>query len=595
MRIDWDVEIRMDDGLVLRADVFRRPGEGRWPVILTYGPYAKGLAFQDGYPSAWQRMADRHPDVTAGSSNLYQSWEVVDPEKWVPHDYACVRVDSRGCGCSPGYIDHFSPRETKDFYDCIEWAAAQEWSNGKIGLNGISYYAINQWHVASLQPPHLAAMCIWEGAADWYRDMTHHGGILSTFWENWYDMQVKTVQYGAGERGKRSRVHGELVCGPEFLSDKELAGNRSDFGTEIFAHPLDDDYHKARSPNWSKVKTPFLSAANWGGQGLHPRGNFEGFVRAVSKQKWLEAHGIEHWTHFYTDYGRNLQLSFFDYFLHGKKNGWDKQAPVQLQVRHIDRFVERAENEWPLKRTQWTRYHLDPSGLLAANQSANKKSVLRFEAMGEGVTFLTAPLERETEITGPCAVKLYVSSSTSDADLFVVLRVFSPDMKEVVFQGALDPHTAIGQGWLRASHRKLDKTLTRPFRPYHTHDEKQALKPGDVYELDIEIIPTCIVVPKGYRVALSIRGRDYVYPGGSGGKLSNMKNEFTGNGPFLHDDPRDRPLEIYGGRTTLHLGAGRENYVLLPIIPPRKAPPIKVKAKATARRPARRTARKKRQ
>ena len=125
-------------------------------------------------------------------------------------------------------IDHFSPRETKDFYDCIEWAGVQPWSNGKVGLNGISYYGINQWHVATLQPPHLAAMCIWEGAADWYRDMTHHGGILCTFWENWYDMQVKTVQYGAGERGKRSRVHGELVCGPEILSEDELAKNRSD-------------------------------------------------------------------------------------------------------------------------------------------------------------------------------------------------------------------------------------------------------------------------------------------------------------------------------------------------------------------------------
>ena len=248
MRIDWDQPITMDDGLVVRADIFRPIADGKYPVILTYGPYAKGLAFQDGYPSAWQRMVEKHPDVAAGSSNLYQSWEVVDPEKWVPHGYACVRVDSRGAGCSPGFIDHFSPRETKDFYDCIEWAGVQPWSNGKVGLNGISYYGINAWHVASLQPPHLAAMCVWEGAADWYRDMTHHGGMLSTFWANWYDMQVKTVQYGAGERGKRSRVHGELVCGPETLSEEQLAKNRCDFGAEIRAHPLDDDYHKARSP-----------------------------------------------------------------------------------------------------------------------------------------------------------------------------------------------------------------------------------------------------------------------------------------------------------------------------------------------------------
>ncbi len=384
MRIGWDVPILMDDGVVLRCDVFRPRKDGHYPVILSYGPYAKGLAFQDGYPSAWQRMAAAHPDVTAGSSNKYQSWEVVDPEKWVPRDYACVRVDSRGCGCSPGFIDHFSPRETKDFYDCIEWAAAQPWSNGKVGLNGVSYYGINQWHVATLQPPHLAAMCIWEGAADWYRDMTHHGGILCTFWENWYDMQVRTVQYGAGERGKRSRVHGELVCGPETLPDGKLAGNRCSLGEEIREHPLDDEYHKERSPVWAKVKVPFLSAANWGGQGLHPRGNFEGFVRAASKHKWLEAHGLEHWTHFYTDYGRELQLAFFDRFLHGKDNGWDKRPSVALQVRHLDRFEERDENEWPLARTRWTRLYLDPArGTLEEKQAVGRgRRCLRGDGRG---------------------------------------------------------------------------------------------------------------------------------------------------------------------------------------------------------------------
>jgi predicted acyl esterase len=552
--------------------VFRPVKDGRYPVILSYGPYAKGLAFQDGYPSAWERMATQHPDVTAGSSNLYQSWEVVDPEKWVPHNYACVRVDSRGCGCSPGFIDHFSPRETKDFYDCIEWSGVQPWSNGKVGLNGISYYGINQWHVATLQPPHLAAMCIWEGAADWYRDMTHHGGILCTFWENWYDMQVKTVQYGAGERGKRSRVHGELVCGPETLSEKQLAKNRSDFGTEICNRPLDDDYHKARSPIWEKVTTPMLSAANWGGQPLHPRGNFEGFVRAASKQKWLEAHGIEHWTHFYTDYGRKLQLKFFDHFLHGKKNGWDKEPRVRLQVRHIDKFVERTEAEWPLKRTKWTKLNLDPVELGLGSKRARKNVTLSFAAMGDGLTFLTAPVTEDTEITGPSALKLFVSSSSSDADLFAVLRVFGPDLKEVVFQGAIDPHTPIGQGWLRASHRKLDKKLSKPYRPYHTHDQKQPLKKSQVVELDIEIWPTSIVVPKGHRIGLSIRGKDYVYPGPSGGKLSNFKNELTGCGPFLHDDPRDRPPATFGGTTSLHFSSSRRVYLLLPVIPSTSKP-----------------------
>jgi len=571
MRINWNVPITMDDGLVLRADVFRPVKDGKFPVILTYGPYAKNLAFQDGYPSAWQRMVEKHPDVTAGSSNLYQNWEVVDPEKWVPHDYVCVRVDSRGTGCSPGVIDHFSPRETKDFYDCIEWAGVQSWSNGKVGLNGISYYGINQWHVASLQPPHLAAICVWEGAADWYRDMTHHGGILSTFWENWYDMQVKTVQYGAGERGKRSRVHGELVCGPDFLTEDQLAKNRANFGAEIAAHPMDDDYHKARSPQWDKIIVPTFTAANWGGQGLHPRGNFEGYVRAASKQKWLEAHGIEHWTHFYTDYGREQQLRFFDYFLHGKDTSWSKQPKVLLQVRHPgEKFVARAENEWPLKRTKWTKFYLDPATMALTTKKPSANAKLSFPAMGEGLTFLTPPLTQETEITGPSALKLVASSSTSDADFFIVLRVFTGDLKEIVFQGAIDPHTPIAQGWLRASHRKLDKKLSQPYRPYHTHDEKQPLKKGQTVELDIEIWPTSIVVPAGYRIGLSVRGKDYEYGGTSGGKLSNFKNELKGCGPFLHDDPRNRPPAIFNGTTSLHFSRGKAPYLLLPIIPPKK-------------------------
>ena len=569
MRIDWDAPITMDDGLVLRADVFRPPGDGQYPVILTYGPYAKGLAFQEGYPSAWQRMVAGHPDVAAGSSNLYQSWEVVDPEKWVPQGYACVRIDSRGAGRSPGFIDPFSPRETRDFYNCIEWAGVQPWSNGKVGLNGISYYGMNQWQVATLQPPHLAAMCVWEGSADWYRDATHHGGIFSTFFANWYDMQVKTVQYGLGTRGPRSHVTGALVCGDETLSDSELAKNRTDFGSRILAHPFDDAYHRERSPVWEKITTPLLTAANWGGQGLHPRGNFEGFGRAASRHKWLEAHGLEHWTHFYTDYGRKLQQRFFDYFLKGEQNGWDRQPRVQLQVRHIDRFVERHEQEWPLRRTQWTRLHLAPADHSPSREPLTSAGTVTYDALGDGVTFMLPPLRQQTEITGPLAARLFVSSSTADADLFLVLRVYAPDGNEVVFMGAIDPHTPIAQGWLRASHRKLDQQLSTDYRPYHTHDEKQPLQPGAIVQLDIELWPTSIVVPAGYRLALTVRGRDYEWQKSTGARLSNFKNELLGCGPFLHDDPRDRPQEVFGGKVTLHCGGVHAASILVPVIPGR--------------------------
>ena len=139
------------------------------------------------------------------------------------------------------------------------------------------------------------------------------------------------------------------------------------------------------------------------------------------------------------------------------------------------------------------------------------------------MTFLSPPLEQDTEITGPLAAKLFVSSSTTDADLFLVFRVFTPDLREVTFVGAIDPHTPIAQGWLRASHRKLDPKLSTPFRPYHTHDEIQPLVPGQPVELDVELWPTSIVVPKGYRVALTVRGRDYEWQKTTGAQAVQLQ------------------------------------------------------------------------
>ncbi|OGL58426.1 MAG: peptidase S15 [Candidatus Tectomicrobia bacterium RIFCSPLOWO2_02_FULL_70_19] len=571
MRIDWDVPIQMDDKAVLRADVYRPIQSGKYPVIITYGPYGKWLHFEDLYTDQWRRMVEEHPDVPSGSTNKYQNWEVVDPEKWVPDGYAVVRVDSRGAGRSPGLLDIWSARETKDFRDCIEWAARQPWSSGKVGLNGISYYAMNQWQVAALQPPHLAAICIWEGAADYYRDLSHHGGILCTFGRAWFPSQVIRVQHGKGSRGWRSRMNGDWVAGPAELTEEELGALRRDFYPDCENNPLATDaYWTSRMPDWSKVKVPLFSAGNWGGTALHPRGNIEGFVRAASRQKWLEMHGIEHWTHFYTDYGVSLQKKFFGHFLKGQKTGWDKQPRVVLQVRHPgEKFVERNESEWPLKRAKWTKFYLSPAGadLSTKGGAAGKVS---YDGLGEGVTFMTPPLKAGIEITGPSAAKLFVSSSTRDADLFLILRVFDPNMKEITFQGALDPHTPIAQGWLRASHRKLDEKLSLPYRPYHTHDEVQPLKPGRVYELDIEVWPTCIAVPAGHRIALTVRGKDYEYPGGPGRGLGTLGAVFTGVGPFKHDDPNDRPPEVFGGKVTLHAGKKQPSYIMLPVIPPKR-------------------------
>ena len=442
---------------------------------------------------------------------------------------------------------------------------SRPWSTGRVGLNGISYYAVNQWLLAAQQPPNLAAMIPWEGAADFYRDWARHGGIMSNaFLQTWYPKQVISVQHG-NPAAPTDPWLGEPASGPARLTDDELAARRSDPVADVLSRPLDGAFYRDRSPDWSRVEVPFLSAANWAGYGLHPRGNFEAFTEAASSHKWLEVHPGRHEEWFYLEQGLALQRRFLDHFLKGEDNGWDREAPVLLHVRRpFTPEVElRREHEWPLARTEWTATYLSAADPGLAPQAPAASGEITFHALGTPLTFLAPPLDAETELTGPLAATLFVSSSTSDADLFLTLQAFDPGGREVEFQGTVDPHTPLAQGWLRASHRKLDVGRSRPDRPYHSHDEQQPLEPGRVYEVQVEIWPTCIVLPPGYRIGLQVGGRDFER------EPADDPNEAwvsRGSGPWLHDHPLDRPASVYGGRTTVHTGGATPSRLLLPIV-----------------------------
>jgi predicted acyl esterase len=326
--VEKDVDVPMRDGARLKADVFRPDDGGKFPAVLNLGPYQKDKVWVP-------------PPTLEEKPNPYMNWETVNPEWWVPRGYAAVRVDGRGSGRSPGQCEPWSLAEAVDFYDAIEWAAAQPWCNGNVGLSGISYFAINQWFVANLQPPSLKAIIPWEGFADLYRDALFHGGILSVFMTNWFTAHLMHHTLG---RASQNLPNAWAVNTLHFW----LANN------------LDSGAFRGSQAQWDRITVPLFSVGNWSGMALHLRGNTEAFMRAASKHKKLRIHAGTHVHPFYTEEGRRDQLRFFDYWLKGIDNGVMAEPPVKLAIRKgRDEIEWRNEHEWPLQRTQWTKLYFD--------------------------------------------------------------------------------------------------------------------------------------------------------------------------------------------------------------------------------------------
>ena len=548
--IEKDVEVPMRDGARLMADVFRPRGTERVPALLNLGPYQKD--------KLWVT-----PDTLEEKQNPFMNWETVNPEWWVPRGYAAVRVDGRGSGKSPGQHEPWSLGEAIDFYDAIEWAAAQPWCNGKVGLTGISYYAMNQWFVANLAPPSLKAILPWEGAADLYRDALYHGGILSVFMTNWFTAHRMHHLLGRASRVEPDRWQTDMMY--RWLHDS-----------------LDSGALRGAQAQWDKITLPMFTAGNWSGMALHLRGNTEAFMRAASKHKKLRIHAGSHVHAFYTEEGRADQLRFFDYWLRDIDNGVMDEPPVKLAIRKGNDVLEwRHENEWPLARTQWTKFYLDlsaspPQGkpqtgtLVAANPRGTSScsypafslgtmgstSAASSQVMGGGgikpgmgVALQTPPLPNDIEVTGPLMANLWVSSETEDMDLFLTLRNFDADGNEILETGQQGAPVPVAKGWLRVSHRELDPDLTLPYRPYHKHARRLYLKPGEIVQVQVEIWPTSMVFKKGHHIRLDVQPRDG-----------------AGSAGYLHYH-----ADYNTGSNTIYAGGVRESYLLLPVIPAKPA------------------------
>lgn len=513
-----DQPVLLRDGTKIFVDIFRPLDEAiRSPTLVAWSPYGKhGLKNLGMMPGA---------DVDPSWVSEHAIWEGPDPAFWCPRGYTIISPDPRGAWASDGTLTFFSRQEGDDGHDVIEWIAAQEWSNGKVGMLGVSYLAISQWFIAATRPPSLAAICPWEGLSDPYREVYFHGGIPEEGFLHWWQPKSRWSTRPAEDIIEMTR-----------------------------RHPLLDAYWQTKTIDLEQIEVPALVVASWGDQGMHTRGTLEAFRRIGSHEKWLMVHGQKKWKSFYEPSSVARQLAFFDHYLRGAgRDTLDRWPRVQIEVRESnDRLHSRSEPAWPLEGVEPLKLYLDPAMQKLGTAAPAEVSQIAYDSAASGgkVAFEHV-FEHDTEITGSARLHLVMTADEADEiDVFVAFRKLDRDGREVGFRyysTFSDGPAALG--WLRGTHRGLLPASTE-LQPVHDHQNPIPIVPGERVDLDVEIWPSSVLYRAGERLQLVIAGSD-IY-------------NFDTGAPELRHATRN------AGINRIYSGPRQESYLLLPRVLPRE-------------------------
>lgn len=516
MIYDRDVTITLRDGTKIYADVFRPVTDEPVPVLFAstmFGKYGSYVTLDD--------IPGRNGVPKDALSGL-QSWEAPDPAWWVNAGYALVNVDIRGVGMSEGNGCYFGSQDADDNYDIIEWLGTQPWSNGKVAMVGNSWLAITQWYVAAKNPPHLAAIAPWEGHANMYEDEYMRGGIPN------FSYARPTMSYGTHKMENLQAM--------------------------MRKYPLWNDYWEDKAAKFEACKVPAYVVASYSSE-LHSRGTIEGFRRISSPEKWLRIHNTQEWPDLY-DPKYTLDLcKFFDYYLKGIDNGWEKTPKVRIAVLdpeavgtptvtfepvpgpHPVKYVqaangsvhkypnpiivvpnksakaelERPEEDFPLARQRLKKLYLNADGMTLDVNCPEVEAEASYQADDyiDHVSF-THVFDRDTEITG--YMKLHVWMETREAeDMDVYVRISKlNDKGEMVFHDTRMWSYSGPNGLLRASHRELDPARSTECEPFHPHNSILPVDKNHPVALDIGLWPTSMVFHKGEAIQVNVAGFDYL-------------------------------------------------------------------------------------
>lgn len=547
--LERDVPIRLRDGVTIYADVFRPVGNDVCPAILAWSPYGKEIGGQ---------MLDDVPlrsGVPLDATSGLEKFEGPDPAYWVAHGYAVVNPDKRGAYMSEGNLLYWGHEDALDGCDVIEWIASQKWCNGKVGMSGNSWLTVSQWFIAAERPEHLAAIAPWEGFCDHYRESGTRGGIPMP---EFPEMIAETF----------SSAHGMLEDQPRMIVEK----------------PFLCDYWLDKAARVENIDIPAYVVASYTNS-VHTHGTFAGYRRMASKEKWLRVHNTNEWFDYYTPENVDDLRRFFDHYLKGMDNGWEKTPKVRLSVLNPGGrdIVGRAEDEFPLARTVYRKLYLSAadSTLQASLPQQEITDIYQSAAKDNKVTYRYR-MDKPTEITGYMKLHLWVSAPDhDDMDLAVRVEKLSKDGQPLPDRAG---NRIVATGQLRVSMRQLDTLRTTEAEPYYTFTGEQKLKPGEIVPVEIEIWPMGLFFEKGEILQLTVgayQPEKAAIPFGSA-KITVPEEGFTympgqpvkmmtlGGDATECADPSEvvtSPATHNVGRHCIYTGGRYDSYLYIPEIP----------------------------
>jgi predicted acyl esterase len=492
--VERDVKVRMPDGTALDGDIYRPKSTERFPVILGAHAYNKNLQSPPIRPTGFTPMRGY---MESGDSMFFAR-----------RGYVHGVFNVRGSGSSEGFYQLMGPLEVEDICYLINWLAEQPWSTGDVAMFGVSYFARLAKAVAARGPKPLKAVFAPFAGTDDYRHRCYQGGILAhgflTHWRNSlhrpnYRSLYKEAHGEADYREAVARAtrDEEIMAIPALREALQNPGEGTNaLVVDVLLHPFDGPFWRERSAKDTQASIPAYLGACWGNYGLHLPGAFTAWREWNGPKKMVIGPPIylDRPVYQYQD----ESLRWFDYWLKGIDTGIMDEPPIRCFISPTGEW--KSINDWPPPDARWTTFYLHSEGLLSEHELWPGEGADSFNESNfdhGSLIYRTPALVENTEVIGPSVLTLYLSTTDTEALLFVTLLLIDREGNE----------HELTRGWLRATQRRLRSDSER-WEPVLAHEEREPLEPGKIYELKIPIVPTARLFQSGERIAVRVKGAD---------------------------------------------------------------------------------------